>query len=105
PTSRFHDIMANSVTRHPCNLVFSHGRDVIGERHGSQVTARSSYLGLPRLMKRTKIPKSHRFLPLRAKPGCHQIFGTTPALTARDRVLFLHLRYTVGELLYVMNII
>jgi len=32
-------------------------------------------------MKRTKIPKSHRFLRLRAKPGCHEI----SAAPARDR--------------------
>jgi hypothetical protein len=37
-TSRLHNIVANSVTRHPCNFVFSHGRDVIGDQRRPQAS-------------------------------------------------------------------
>jgi hemerythrin-like domain-containing protein len=50
-------------------------------------------------------PEFTRLLSTAGEVGKPPDFRRRESVTASDRVLFLHLRYIVGELLYVMNII
>ena len=70
--SRLHNVVANSVTRHPCNFVFSHlSSDLIDAHRSSQASA-----AVAAVYDRRLPPKSEKLCGLLStKPTGHQIFG------------------------------